>query len=213
MKLYYAKHTCAQGIHILLEEIGKPYEAVRIDFGKQENYKEPFTRLSPKSKVPILELDDGQVLTEFGAIATYLALTSPEARLIPSDPLGHARMVEALDYAVGTIHTQGFGRLFRTARFSPREEDFDQVRATGKAMVEKGLAWVSEALGDKEYIVGGFSLADAALYYIENWAGEVDRKIGLAIPANVRAHFDRMTARPATRRALEMGDYNAETRM
>ena len=73
MKLYYAPGACSIGIHVLFEEIGKPYEAERVNLQQGEQYKPPFTSVNPKSKVPTLVRDDGSVLTEFPAIAYWLA--------------------------------------------------------------------------------------------------------------------------------------------
>jgi len=91
MKLYYMPGACSIGIHVLLEEIGKPYDLQKIDGAKQEQYGPEFVKLNPKSKVPTLQRDDGSVLTEFPAIATWLARKNPEKGLLPSDPDGEAR--------------------------------------------------------------------------------------------------------------------------
>ena len=59
MKLYYMPGACSIGIHVLLEEIGKPYDLQKIDGAKQEQYGPDFVKLNPKSKVPTLQRDDG----------------------------------------------------------------------------------------------------------------------------------------------------------
>ena len=114
MKLYFAPGACSIGIHVLLEEIGKPYEAERVNLQQGEQYKPPFTTVNPKSKVPTLVRDDGSVLTEFPAIAYWLARTNPYAGLLPDDIDQQARALELMDYAVSTIHMQGFARQFRS---------------------------------------------------------------------------------------------------
>ena len=83
MKLLYAPGACSIGIHVLMEEIGKPYEAERVNLQQGEQYKPPFTTVNPKSKVPTLTKDDGSVLTEFPAIAYWLARKNPFADLLP----------------------------------------------------------------------------------------------------------------------------------
>ncbi|OYV28650.1 MAG: glutathione S-transferase, partial [Acidocella sp. 20-61-6] len=83
MKLYYAPGACSIGIHLLLEEIGRPFTLEQVDFTARAQYAEPFSSLNPKSKVPVLGRDDGSVLTEFPAIAFYLARACPEAKLLP----------------------------------------------------------------------------------------------------------------------------------
>jgi glutathione S-transferase len=108
MRLYYSPGSCALGIHVILEELGEPFDLRRLNFAEREQYGETYLAINPKSKVPTLERDDGSVLTEFQAISTYFALTHPEKWLIPTDIERQTRMIEAMDYVVGTIHGQGF---------------------------------------------------------------------------------------------------------
>ena len=55
MKLYYAPGACSIGIHVLLEEIGKPYQIEPVNLRDGAQFKPPFTAVSPKAKVPALE--------------------------------------------------------------------------------------------------------------------------------------------------------------
>ncbi len=139
MKLYYMPGACSIGIHVLLEEIGKPYDLQKIDGAKQEQYGPDFVKINPKSKVPTLQKDDGSVLTEFPAIATWLARKNPEKGLLPTDADAEARALEAMDYVVSTMHMQGFSRMFRPVNYAPTEADHDKVKARGKEIMEKGL--------------------------------------------------------------------------
>src|SRR5437667_8065951 len=113
MKLYYMPGACSIGIHVLLEEIGKPYDLHKIDGAKQEQYGPDFVKLNPKSKVPTLQRDDGSVLTEYQAIAPWLARKNPDKGLLPADPEGGARALEEMDYVVYTMHEQGLYRIIR----------------------------------------------------------------------------------------------------
>ena len=200
MKLYYMPGACSIGIHVLLEEIGKPYDLQKIDGAKQEQYGPDFVKLNPKSKVPTLQRDDGSVLTEFPAIATWLARKNPEKGLLPSDADGEASALEAMDYAVSTMHMQGFSRMFRPANYAPTEADHDTVKARGKEIMEKGLSLMDKALEGKEYLTGKFSIADAALFYVEFWASG---RMKMPLPKNCAAHYERMKSRPAVKRVLE----------
>lgn len=199
MKLYYSPGACSLGIHVLLEEIGKPYDTSAVSLRGGEQHKPEFTSVNPKSKVPTLVRDDGSVLTEFPAISFWLARTNPDAGLLPSDVESQTRALEALDYVVATIHMQGFSRMFGPANFGPGADDADKVKARGREIAEKGLALMDKALAGKEYIVGRFSIADAALFYVEFW-GAGPMKV--SVPANCAAHLARMKARPAVARAL-----------
>ena len=200
MKLMFAPGACSLGIHLLLEEIGKPYETQRVNLMEGAQYKPDFTTVNPKSKVPTLVRDDGSVLTEFPAIAYWLARTNPAAKLLPDDPDAQARALEAMDYVVATMHMQGFTRIFRPGNFSPNAADEDAVKARGREIFEKGLAIMDQALKGKDYLVGQFSIADAALFYVEFWGAA---RLKMDLPANCAAHYKRMMARPAVQRMMQ----------
>ena len=199
MKLFYSPGACSIGIHVLLEEIGKPYEAVPVNLREGAQYKPDFTAVNPKSKVPTLVRDDGSVLTEYPAIAYWLARTNPNANLLPDDIDLQARALELTDYAVATVHMQGFARQFRSSNFTPNAADEEAVKARGKEIAEKGFALLNDALGGKEYAVGKFSIADSAVFYVEFWS----KRVGMSLPPNCAAHMDRMMSRPSVQRVMQ----------
>ena len=203
--LYWAPHTCAIGIHILLEEIGTPFEAEKLTM--DELHGTAFQLVNPKGKVPALRRDDGSILTEFGVIAYWLAHTNAQAKLIPDDKEAETRGAEMMDYAVGTIHAQGFARIFLTERFEPQDMlhragfGAGSVRAQGREIAEKGFSLLDQALGSQPYAGGErFSIFDAALFYCERWAASVD----MPMPPAVAGHFTRVRARPAVQRVLRI---------
>lgn len=200
MKLMYAPGACSMGIHVLLEEIGKPYDMQAVDLRSGGQFKAEFTAVNPKSKVPTLVRDDGSVLTEFPAIAFWLARTNPQSKLLPDDADGQARALEAMDYVVATMHMQGFTRIFRPGNFSPSAADEETVKTRGREIFEKGLNVLNEALAGKDYVAGQFSIADAALFYVEFWGAA---RLKMDLPPHVAAHYKRMLARPAVQRALQ----------
>ena len=199
MKLFYAPGACSIGIHVLLEEIGKPYETEAVNLQGGAQYQPPFTAINPKSKVPTLARDDGSVLTEYPAIAYWLAKTNPHAHLLPDDIDQQTKALELTDYAVSTIHMQGFGRQFRSSNFTPNPADEATVKARGKEIAEKGFGLLDKALEGKDYAVGAFSIADSAIFYVELWT----RRVGITLPRNCAAHFERMLGRPAVQRVMQ----------
>jgi len=200
MKLYYSPGACSIGIHVLLEEIGEPYQTELVNLREGAQYKPPFTGINPKSKVPILERDDGSILTEFPVIVRWLGR---QANLLPKDEEADIRAMEAMEYAVGTMHGQGFARLFRPERFST---DQDAVKTAGREIVDKGFAVLDKALAGKNYIAGNeFSAPDTALFYVEYWAA---KRLGMKLPANCAAHFDRMMARRSVQRVMQQEGLN-----
>ena len=205
MKLMYSPGACSIGIHVLVEEIAKPYEAQLVNLREGGQYKPEFTSVNPKSKVPTLVRDDGSVLTEYPAIAYWLARTNPDKKLLPDDVDAQARALEAMDYAVATVHMQGFGRLFRASNFTPNAEDEDKVKERGKELVEKGFGVLDKALAGKDYLAGSFSIADSALFYVEFWGG---KRMNMKLPPNCEAHLNRMLARPAVQRVMQQEGLN-----
>lgn len=206
MKLYYSPGACSIGIHVVLEEIGRPYELHRLNFAAGEQHAPEFKAINPKSKVPTLVRDDGSVLTEFPAIAAWLARSSPDSRLLPEDVEGQTRALEAMDYIVATVHMQGFSRIFRPGNFSPNEADHDKVKARGHEIFLGGLEVMNKRLDGNEYVVGPYSVADAALFYVEFWGAA---RLKLDLPANCAAHYKRMTDRPAVKKVLEKEGFGA----
>jgi glutathione S-transferase len=203
MKLYWGPHTCAIGIHILLEEIGEPYTTEKLDVSGGATKTPEFLAINPKGKVPTLVRDDGSVLTEFGAIATWLARTHPDVKLLPEEPDAQARAIELLEYVEGTVHGQGFGRIFRPQRFEPQDTLHGtvglgqaNVRDQGVDMVREAFAIIDSQLRSTPYALGEFSIADAALFYVERWAPQQD----INLPSKIEAHFRHMLTRPSVKK-------------
>src|ERR1700733_14190179 len=82
MKLYFAPRTRASRPRWLLEELGVPYELVRLDLSTQENRAPEFLAVSPLGQLPAL-VDGDTTLLEPSAICLYLADRSPEKQLAP----------------------------------------------------------------------------------------------------------------------------------
>lgn len=204
MKFFWGPHTCAIGIHILLEEIGIPYDSVKMDVAGGETGREPFTAINPKGKVPTLVRDDGTVMTEYGAIATWLARTNPDKGLIPADPEAERQGIEIMDYAIGTLHLQGFGRLFKTANYEPQDILHQtlklgqaSVKEQGRAIIDAALTILDRQMAGRAYVAGEtLTIGDTALFYATRWAPQE----GIALPPHLAKHHERMVARPAVER-------------
>jgi len=203
MKFYMTPGSCSTGIHILLEELDLPFEVYIVNLPRGDHTTPEYLAINPKATIPTLVRNDGSALTEFQAIAYWLARSHPKAKLLPGDADGDARVIETMDYAVGTLHGQGYTRIFTTANFTPNEADHEAVKAHGREIVEAGFAIMNDALAGRDYVAGDFSIADAALFYVEFWAD----KIGIALPEHCHAHYQRMRARPAVQRVLREEGY------
>lgn len=207
LKLYMTPGSCSTGIHIILEELDEIFEAYVVNLPAGDHFKADYVAINPKSTIPTLVRGDGTALTEVPAIAYWLARTHPRARLWPEDVESETRALEAMAYIVGTIHGQGFARIFATPTFARNPADHDAVRQLGRDIVEKGFAILDAALAKQDYIAGMFSVADPILFYVAFWAD----KTNIPLPEHVAAHYRRMLARPAVQRVLREEGYNPAT--
>lgn len=206
MKFYFTPGACSLGIHILLEELELVFEAYPINLLAGDQHRPAFLAINPKATIPALVRDDNSVLSEFQAIAYWLARSHPKAGLLPGDPDGDASVIELMDYVVGTLHGQGFIRIFVPEKFVCDPVDCDHAKQQGRQIVEQALSIVDRQLPTSGYAFDHFSIADAALFYVEFWAD----KSGIPLPENCRRHFRLMLTRPAVRRVLMEEGYRPE---
>jgi glutathione S-transferase len=205
LKLYMTPGSCSTGIHILLEELELVFEAYIVNLPAGDQYKPDYLAINPKSTIPTLVKPDGHAITEFCAIAYWLARSYPKAKLLPGDVDGDTLVLEAMNYIVSTIHMQGFTRIFTTDHYAFNETDAERVKAQGKIIVKKGYAVINHSLAGKAYIANEFSIADAALFYCEFWSA----RIGIELPEHCQAHYQRMLKRPAVKQVMMEEGYTA----
>ncbi len=212
LKFYMAPGSCTTGIHILLETLELPFEVTIVNMPAGDHQRPEYLALNPKGSIPTLVLDGGQVLTEFQAIAYWLARQYPRARLLPTDPLQAALALELMDYVVGTVHGQGYTRIFTSERYLPTgmADAADTaawqpaIQARGREIVNTAFAIIEARLPEAGYALGAdFGIADAALFYVEFWAD----KTGLVLPPRCAAHYQQVRARPVVQQVLREEGY------
>lgn len=205
MKFYMTPGSCSTGIHILLEECGLVFEAHLVDLLAGDNLKADYLRINPKGTIPTLVREDGTALTDFQTIAWWLARAHPTMNLLPSDLEGELHVLEIMSYAVNTLHGQGFTRIFTTENYSPSQSEQERIKSQGRTIVDKGFRNVNALLEGRAYVVENFSIADAALFYVEFWAD----RIGIPLPENCHLHYQRMLTRPSVRQVLMEEGYSS----
>jgi glutathione S-transferase len=86
MKLYFSPGACSLSPHIVLRELGIPFDLVKVDMSsKKTSDGDDFASINPKGYVPALKIDDGKVLTEGVAINQFLADKKPDIGLAPAN--------------------------------------------------------------------------------------------------------------------------------
>jgi glutathione S-transferase len=196
LTLYYRPGACSLCPHIVLRELGLPFELARVD---RQTGKVPdgtdYKDVNPKGYVPALKLDGGEVLTEGPAIVQYLADLKPEAGLAPPNgTIARYRLQEWLNFLTSEIH-KGFSPLFRPTT----PEDYKTI---SRANLEARLGWVEGELAHRSFLMGEtFTVADAYLFVLLSWTK--GQNIALDRWPNLSAYRDRIAARPAVREALK----------
>ncbi len=196
MKLYYAPGTCSLSPHIALLEAGLPFELEQVD-NKEKKTKSgaDFWTINPKGQVPVLELDNGERLTEGPAVVQYIADKAPQSGLAPAaGSIERYRLQEWLNHITSELH-KSFGPIFRPN--TPEE-----YKTISKENIGKRFDALDKQLADKKYLMGDkFTVADGYLYTVARWSDRVG--IDIARWPNLKAYVARVEARPKVQEALK----------
>lgn len=195
-KLYYSPGACSLSPHIVLREAGLPFQLVMASTKtKKLADGSDFLAINPKGQVPLLELDDGQRLSEGPAIVQYIADQAPASGLMPpAGTMARYRVLEWLNYITSELH-KGFTPLFTPGTH-------EETKASGRQKLNERLAWVDGQLAGKNWLVGEhFTVADAYLFTVAGWGKYVG--VDIAPLANLTAFMGRVATRPAVQEALK----------
>jgi glutathione S-transferase len=190
MKLYYSPGSCSLGTHIVLEEAGVRFDTQRLDLRAGDNLKPEFLKVNEKARVPALELDDGQILTENLAIIHFVADAHPGLLPTPGT-LERARANEHLSWCATSIHAGAFGPWFHPERYVDGVEAQAGVREKVKAMVAAELARIDRKLQNRDFVLGTFTAADAYTIVFYRWAKAMSVPLGENLKRSVRALLQR----------------------
>jgi glutathione S-transferase len=197
MKLYYSPGACSLADHIVLEWIGRPYEAVKVT---REDRKTPeFLAINPAGAVPALE-HDGWVLTQNTAILNYLADLHPEAGLGgDGSPRGRAEVNKWLAFANSDVHP-AFHPIFGSTAYLEDVAIVDRTKDAARAKVRSLYERADAHLDGRDWLAGSRSIADPYLYVTWRWARGTG--VDLAGLDRLAAHASRMEADPGVQKAL-----------
>lgn len=196
MKLYYSTGSCSLSPHIVLQELGLPFEIIKVDLKTKTTEKgEDYTAISSKSQVPLLALDNGEKISEGAVIVQYLADLKPELGLAPKNgTFERIRLQEALNFLSSEVHKN------HSPFYAPDMPQDAKTIFAGR--ITGAYNHLQDTLSKQPYVTGqNFTVADAYLFTILNWIGVT----GLSLdkwPALVEFK-KRVLARPAVQAALK----------
>jgi glutathione S-transferase len=196
MKLYYSPGACSLSPHIVLHEAGIAFTPVLASTKTHQLADgSDFYAINPKGYVPLLELDNGERLSEGPAIVQYIADQVPGKQLAPpAGTMARYRLMEWLNFITSELH-KSFGPMFNKD-FPEAGKEFYKKKLAGR------LAWVDEQLKGKAYLMGdSFTVADAYLFTVAGWGKYVG--VDTAGLPNLSAYMARVAARPAVQAAMK----------
>lgn len=178
MKFYDCKTAPSpRRVRIFLAEKGIDVETVEVDLATGEQFSDAFRKLNPDCVVPVLELDDGNSLSEVMGICRYLEAIKPEPPLFGTTPL-EAGLVQAW---ISKVEQQGLAAMadaFRNAtpglkgRALPGPDAYEQIpelAERGRQRVRAFLERLDVHLAENEFLAGqNYSAADiTALVFVD----------------------------------------------
>ncbi|MCY1514098.1 Glutathione S-transferase GST-4.5 [compost metagenome] len=198
MKLYYMPGACSLASHIVLEWIGKPYEAHKLS---RDELKGPeFLKVNPLGAVPALS-DGDWTVTQNAAILEHLAEQAPQSKLMgDGSSRARAEVRRWLGFINSDVH-KTFSMIFGAPRFLSEESAQKELAGSASKLLTKLFSQLDAQLAGKPYLTGDApSIADAYLYVVLRWARA--KEVDLSGQDNLAAFFKRMEADKAVQTAL-----------
>jgi glutathione S-transferase len=181
LTLYFAPGSSSMAPHIALHETGAAFQSRPLSFHRKQNRDPAFLAINPEGKVPTLLIDE-RPLTEVAGILFYLARRYPAAGLLPADDVeAEAQVIAWMSFIAATLHPA-------------RRQGLEHARSV--------YAIAERRLGDGEWAVGRFSIADIHLFRLF-WRFRAALDPEARDFPRLSAHYARMMARPAVQRTIE----------
>lgn len=204
LTLYFSPNACSRACHIALEEAGAAYTATRVNFQANQQRSPDYLKLNPKGRVPALATERG-ILTETPAILAYIAQSFPAARLAAlDDPFEFAKAQAFNGYLSSTVHVaHAHGR--RGARWADEASSHADMQRKVPANMLECFGLIETGLLKGPWVMGeAYSICDPYLFTLTGWL-DAD-KVDLGRLPRVKAHFERMKARPAVAKVVARED-------
>lgn len=207
MKLYDCKTAPSpRRVRIFLAEKGLELETIQVDLGSGEQFGEAFRKINPDCVVPVLQLDDGQCISEVVAICSYIEALHPEPAMMGETPADKASVL----MWNAKVEQQGLAAMadaFRNSAKGLRDKaltgpdaypQIPELAERGRERVARFMYRINASLAERTYIAGDFfSMADIAAVVFMDFAAWT--KIPPPSDAtNLMRWYDEVSQRPST---------------
>jgi glutathione S-transferase len=194
MDLYFAPLACSMATRIALYEAGVDATFISVDTrSKRVADGSDFYAINPMGQVPVLRTDAGELLTENPVVLQYVADRHPASGLAPEGGIQRYRLQQWLNFITSELHKVVFIPLL-----DPQSNDGAREYARSKTMTR--LRCVNDHLAGRDWLLDSFTVADAYLVTVLNWAGFTGTELA-PWPA-LQAYFRHACERPSVARAM-----------
>ncbi|MGQ0699014.1 MAG: glutathione S-transferase family protein [Panacagrimonas sp.] len=201
-RLFHSPGACSLAPHIVLEELGVPYEPIRVTIADGDNRKPEYLAINPRGRVPALAYDEdgkAQILTEAVAIMLFLVQRHPEAALLPENL---PRALEWTSWLGSNMHQTGVRTVFRPDRFTTDTTAAPGIAAQGRITIRAGYEDIEQRLRGGAWAMGErYSFVDAYLLVFYRWGNRCGLDMRRDFPEYARV-MDAVRERPAVQRAV-----------
>ncbi|MDO3665273.1 glutathione transferase GstA [Acinetobacter higginsii] len=169
MKLFYSPNACSLAPHIVLRELGIPFELIKVDLQQHLTVLgDDFYQLNSKGQVPLLQLNDESFLSEGSVISQFLVDQAGRKDLLPEINTPQRYQVLAwMNFIASEIH-KAYTPFFHDSYADQREAVFSSI-------LNKHYRWIDQQLAEQHYLTGpDFTIADIYLFVVTRWAAFIE---------------------------------------
>lgn len=194
MKLFTHPGASSMSVHILLHEIGSPFDIEVVNVtAKTRADGSDYRSIAERGLVPLLQLDDGSSMTENVVIAQMVCDMAAREDLMPrAGSIERYRVMEWQSFIAAELH-KGFSPLFWPID--------DAAKAFARARLMERFRMIERVLGDRPYLTGEtFTAADAYLFVIASWS--LFFQFDLSEMPNLRSYISNIAKRASVQAAF-----------
>jgi len=195
MKLYYSPNACSLAPHIVLRELGFAFELIKVDLDQHlTELNEDFYQLNQKGQVPLLQLDDGSLLTEGAVISQFLVDQSLRKDLLSEiNTAERYEILSWMNFIASEIH-KAYSPFFNES-YNEKGKNIYSI------ILNKHYAWIDQQLNGQNYLTGtNFTIADIYLFVVTRWADFIG--LDLANFSHLASFMQRISERQTVQDAI-----------
>ncbi len=206
IQLHYAPATASMIPHLLLEEIGIPFELVLVDNTVDAHRAPSYLALNPNGLLPALTDGDGLVLYETAAICLHLCDTQPQSSLAPAlGTVQRAHFYKWLMWLTNTLQSALIVYFYPQRWVDEGNADcVAQVKAHAQSKIDGLLDQLDAELarhGGLWFMGDTFSALDPYVFTLCRWTRNFSRRPAHALP-HLGPYLQQVLARPASQRVM-----------